>query len=158
MTEAVREHVATDPEFPELVRRDDVTYLYGECPRATGAASTVEGGCLPPLEVQSTPLCEKHARLYSDREHRATIIKGAPAAIFDGGRVLEIYTAQTTVTIYGQRPELVLRAAAALRLAAPRNIPSGVQPLYGLSPASEPVARALPPADPKELATTTPCQ
>lgn len=162
MNDAVRAHIAADSEFPEDQRRDTVTYLYGECPpetpRETGAGLFCHGGCLPPLEVQSTPLCEKHARLYSDWEHRATTIKGVPAAMFDDGRILEIYTANTTITIYGERPELVLRAAQALRRAAPTNIPAGVQPLYALSPATEPVPRTLPPPDPEVLAQTEPCR
>jgi hypothetical protein len=146
MTEAVRQHVATDPEFPQLGRRDDVTYLYGECPREQGAAARVEaraprwlptcvGGCVPPLEVSSSPLCQKHVGLYLDPdvgawEYESRSIKGVPAASFDGGRILEIYTANTTITIYGQDPELVLRAAVALRPAAATNLPRGIQPLH----------------------------
>ncbi|HEV2108493.1 MAG TPA: hypothetical protein VGR16_09555 [Thermomicrobiales bacterium] len=118
----------------------------------------LHGVCLPPLDVQSTPLCEKHARLYSDWEHRATTIKGVPAAIFDDGRILEIYTASTTITISGERAELVLRAAHSLRRAAPMNIPAGVQPRYALSPATEQVPRTLPPPDPEVLAQTEPCR
>ena len=159
MSEAVREHAGGGPLFPELGRQDTVTYLYGECPRLHGAAAGIEGGCLPPLEVQTTPLCEKHARLYRDRTYRATKTKAVPAASFDGGRILEIYTANTTITIYGERPELVLRAAAGLRRAAPINIPSGVQPLHALTAGLEPVSpRTLPPPDPVALAQTKPCR
>jgi len=159
MTEAVREHVATDPEFRQLGRRDDVTYLYGECPREQGAAARVEarasrwlptcvGGCVPPLEVSSSPLCQKHVGLYLGPdvgawEYESRTIKGVPAASFDGGRILEIYTARTTITIYGQDPALVLRAAAALRPAAATNIPPCIEPLYMLTTPPEPVARTL---------------
>ena len=174
MAEAVREHVATDPEFPQLGRRDDVTYLYGECPHEQGAAAarvearaprwlpTCVGGCVPPLEVSSSPLCQKHVGLYLDSdvgawEYESTTIKGVPAASFDGGRILEIYTAKTTITIYGQDPELVLGAAAALRPAAATNIPRGIEPLYMLTTPREPVARTLASPDPVVLAQTEPC-
>jgi hypothetical protein len=113
---------------------------------------------VPPIEVQSTPLCEQQAGLYPDREARWATIKGVPAAAFDGGRILEIYTADTTITIYGQRPELVQRAAGALKHAAPGNIPAGIQPLYALTPGLEVAVRALPPPDPAVLARTDPCR
>lgn len=176
MTEAVREHVATDPEFPQLGRRDDVTYLYGECPREQGARAEARaprwlstwlpmcvGGCVPPLEVSSAPLCQKHVGLYLDPdvgawEYESRTIKGVPAASFDGGRILEIYTATTTITIYGQEAELAFRAAAALRPAAATNIPRGIRPLYMLSPQCEPVARTLAPPDPVVLAQNEPCR
>jgi hypothetical protein len=161
MNEAAREHVDADPEFPESARRDDVTYLYGESTRETGGGA--DGSCLPPLEVQSTPLCEKHVSLYRDpavgaREYESKTIKGVPAASFDGGRMLEIYTADTTITLYGQRPELVLRAAQALRRAAPKNIPSGIRPLKALTPATESVPQTLAPPDPEALVREKPCQ
>ncbi len=91
-------------------------------------------------------------------KYESRTIKGVPAASFDGGRILEIYTAKTTITIYGQDPELVLRAAAALRPAAATNIPRGIEPLYMLTTQREPVARTLAAPDPVVLAQTEPCR
>ena len=93
-----------------------------------------------------------------DREARWATIKGGPAAAFDGGRILEIYTVHTTITIYGQRPELVQRAAGALKYAPPGNIPAGIQPLYALTPGLEVAVRALIPPDPAVLTRTDPCR
>lgn len=129
MTEAVREHIAPDSVAPELGRQDSVTYLYGDCPPLTAAEAKTEGGCLPPLEIQSTPLCEKHARLYRNPDvgawdYESKTIKGVPGASFDGGRILEIYITNTTISIHGQRPELVLRAASALRKAPKTSRPA----------------------------------
>ncbi len=164
VTEGARHHVATAPEFPELGRQDDVTYLYGECRELTGEAATVEGGCLPPIEVQSSPLCEKHKNLYQAPEgggweFEEKTIKGVPAASFDGGRILEIYTVDTTITVYGHDPAQVLRFADALRVALPDDIPTLAQPLHQLSngAALTPALAVLPPPDPTVLSQTEPC-
>jgi hypothetical protein len=165
VTEGVRQHLATDPEFPELGRQDNVTYLYGECPPVSGDAATVEGGCLPPIEIQSSPLCEKHKGLYQDAEagvweFEEKTIKGVPAASFDEGRILEIYTGNTTISVYGRDPQQVLRFADALRPALPEDVPELGQPLYSLSTASAltPALPLLTPPDPLVLQETEPCK
>ncbi len=166
VTGASRHHVATDPEFPELGRQDNVTYLYGECPTPINdEAAQVEGGCLPPIEIQSSPLCEKHKNLYQDPEVGVTpfkekTIKGAPAASFSGGRILEIYTGNTTISIYGKDPAQVLRFADALRLALQEEIPTLAQPLTSLAAAGAATAAlpVLPPPDANVLAQTEPCK
>ena len=149
--EAVRVCAPADPEFPELGRHDDVTYLYGECPIPQGAAAKVEGGCLPPIEIQSTPIGQKHRGLYQQPEMRAeyeeATIKGVPAAIFDDGRIVEIYTRDTTITVYGQDPAQALRFADALRLALDEDVPAVGRPLHRLSEAGSraPILAVLPP-------------
>lgn len=165
MNEAVRAHIAPDREFPEDQRRDNVTYLYGSArprPRARLARAFSATGvacrrlrCRARRCARSTRAC---TAIGSIAPRRATTIKDVPAASFDGGRILEIYTANTTITIYGDGPELVLRAAQALRRAGPMNIPAGVQPLYALSPATERVPCTLPPPGPEVLAQTEPCR
>lgn len=163
MNEAVRQHIATDPAAPEIGRRDNVTYLYGECPTLSASEIESEGGCLPPIEVQSTPLCEKHVGLYLDPElgaweYESKTIKGVPAASFDGGRILEIYTGTTTITIYGDDALQVLRFADALRLSVAENIPVLGQTLKSLVDGLEALPLAiLPPPDESILAQTEPC-
>lgn len=165
LNDGSRHHVGTDPQFPELGRQDNVTYLYGECPATTAAGADVEGGCVPPIEVQSSPLCEKHKNLYQDPAtsgwpFEALTIKGVPAAAFDQGRILEIYTLDTTITIYGKDAAQVLRVADLLRLALPVDIPTLTAPLTTLSAAAGlgPALPVLPPPDQAVLAQTEPCK
>ena len=113
--------------------------------------------------MQSAPLCEKHVGLYLDPDagawdYESITIKGVPAASFDGGRILEIYTGTTTITIYGEDPTQVLRFADALRLAVAQNIPVLGQTLNSLVAGLEAVALPiLVPPDQSILARTEPC-
>lgn len=97
----------------------------------------------PPLQVQSTPLCEAHAALYTTPgdtlgsslpyPHENLTIKGVPAASFDGGTILEIYTGHTTISIKGTDATLVRLAADSVRLALAAAIPLANQTLSTLS-------------------------
>jgi hypothetical protein len=111
-------YIGRDCEPPvrnEPTRANLVTYIYGDCVAADG------GSCLPPLEVQSWPACERNLSTYltgpdnAPMPHVETTVQGAPAAIFDDGERLEIFTATTTVVIFGDDPALVSRAALSLR-------------------------------------------
>lgn len=91
--------------------------FYGTCtPPAT------EGGCAPPLQIASWPACERNLALYekypapdgTTDPYTTTTIRGVPAAIFDGGQQIELYTAATTVVVFAENPGLA--RAAALRL------------------------------------------
>jgi hypothetical protein len=107
-----------------------VSFFYGDC-RADAA-----GGCPLPLEIQNWPACRRNLSLYRDSPggpplpRKRFVALGAPAAIFeDGGRV-EVYTGKTTVVIFGTDAARLRRAAQALR-------PSG---------SNKPVDRLPPPA------------
>lgn len=146
MNDATRTAAPTQPDAPDYGPHHDVTYVYGEC---------VGGSRLPPLEVQSSPLTEKHWTLYNDDgllgqyPFEEKTIKGVPAAFFDGGTTVEIYTAATTVTLYGDDPALVLRAAEQLRPALSADIPRVDEILDALSPEADevPVPESLPAPD-----------
>jgi hypothetical protein len=142
MNDATQTCVDPEPGTPEVEAQHDVTYIYGEC---------VGGSKLPPLEVQSTPIGEKHAGLYNDGllgqyPYEKTTIKGVPAASFDAGAALEIYTGTTTITIYGDEAGLVTRAAGRLRPAREPDVPAPGKVLNALSAAADavPVPDALP--------------
>ena len=89
---------------------------YGTC-TPTGS----EGGCGPPLEVQSWPECD---RRFWDSPSELTARKSVflsgsrkiPTAAFEYGLTtrLEMYTGQTTVVIFSAGPDLAVRAAHAL--------------------------------------------
>jgi class 3 adenylate cyclase len=90
---------------------------YGDCHAAPGQA------CSPPLTVQSWPACERNLSLY-DRypgppgadpiQHTDLTIRGVPAASFNDGEWVEVYTGDTTVVIFGQTQQLEEAAAQAL--------------------------------------------
>ncbi len=97
-----------------------------------------DGTCDPPLEIQSSPECDRNFSSYGVVEptravstRRSFFLSGShkiPTAAFEYGRFgarLEMYTGQTTVVIFSYRnsdpPGLARRAAHALaRLIAPK--------------------------------------
>ena len=99
---------------PPATRNDHTSYVYGDC--TPGGPRKDPGGCTAPVEIQSAPHCERNYRLYRGLDgrlypHRLLRIRGVPAASFDGGTVIELYTGHTTISIFGERPALVRRAA-----------------------------------------------
>lgn len=151
-------------------RQDAVTYAYGSCPSypRTGPAAGFEGGCLPPIEIQSAPLCEAHANLYTQpgdapdsavpEPHKDLKIKGVPAASFDHGTILQIYTRHTTIAISGTNDRLVRRVADSLRVAPANAIPRVGHVLSGVSTVSiPPIVHRLKPPDARVLRSTKEC-
>jgi hypothetical protein len=98
------------PHHGELIREDDVTFIYGACAPAHG------NPCMPPLQVQLWNACERHAGSYAVEPEWRGRIRGVQAAAFDGGTRLELYAGRVTVVLFvsaGRR--LLDRAAAGLR-------------------------------------------
>jgi hypothetical protein len=100
---------------PVLAPPNFVMVNYGDC----DAERT--GSCAPPLQVQTWPACERNLSSYAadpsgaPLPHRRLTVRGAPAALFDEGLRLEIYTGASTVVVFGERASLVRRAAKAVR-------------------------------------------
>lgn len=97
------------------------SFFYGDCKPARA------DGCPLPLEIQNWPACRRNPSLYREwpggpplpREQLSAL--GAPAAVYeDGGRV-EVYTGNTTVVIFGTDAARLQRAARALRPAGSNN-------------------------------------
>jgi hypothetical protein len=95
---------------------DFTTYLYGTCkPRGS------DGGCALPLEIQSWAACKRNLSVYSvtpdgrPLPHKRTTIRGVPAAIFEDGLRLEVYTGKTTVVLFGYSGPQLRRAANVMR-------------------------------------------
>lgn len=105
------------PAVAERVRADYVGFIYGDC------VALDEEGCAPPLEIQIWPACERSLADYrltpsgQPLPHRRTIMHGVPAAYFEHGLRLELYTGEVTIVIFGLRRRDVERAAASLRAA-----------------------------------------
>jgi hypothetical protein len=101
----------------QKVRVNYVDFVYGDC------AATDETGCPPPLEIQVWPACERSLSDYTltpagdPVPRRMTSVRGVPAAFFERGLRLELYTGDVTVVIFGLKKQSVLRAAAGLSAA-----------------------------------------
>jgi hypothetical protein len=101
-----------------IVRRDDtadyVSFVYGDC-----RPPSAEGGCAPPAEIQVWPAGRRNLGSYDVSRGGSvaepTTIRGSPAAFFDAGTRLELYTAQVTVVVFARSRERVGRIADALR-------------------------------------------
>jgi hypothetical protein len=113
-----------EPPDPILGRTTQTTVEYGSCSAPDGSA------CTAPLQVQAAPMCERRYSLYrtefgADGVGKETpvypynyiLVKGGTlgAASFDGGTTIEVYTGTTTVSISGEDPAQVRRAADAIR-------------------------------------------
>ena len=104
-----------------IVRRDDtadyVSFLYGDC-----RPPSPEGGCPPPAEIQVWPAGRRNLGSYDASRGGSgpelTTIRGSPAAFFDAGTRLEVYTAQLTVVVFARSRERVGKIADALRCVA----------------------------------------
>lgn len=102
---------------PAASHRNFAFTIYGDC------TPQPNQGCAPPLQVQSFPACERNLALYArypDPDGRPypyelTSVRGVPAAVFDDGTRVEVYTGDTTVMISGHSRGLVSAAAAALQ-------------------------------------------
>jgi hypothetical protein len=84
-----------EPDVGAPTRINMVVTFYGSCEPAGS-----DGGCAPPVQVQSWPSCERNLALYEKypepdgpaKQYTKTTIRGVPAAIFDDGRRIEVYT------------------------------------------------------------------
>jgi hypothetical protein len=100
-----------------VLRRDQgpanyVSFVYGDC------AATDDSGCAPPAEIQVWPACARNLSLYERSEglrHERTTVRGAPAALFEGGRRLEVQTGGSTVVVFGRTHAQVLELGSLLR-------------------------------------------
>jgi hypothetical protein len=104
-------------------RPNHVTFIYGTC----------GGGCVPPLQVQIWPACDRTLQdyYYSDnvrgargdvpsRPYKLVTVRGVPAAQFSD--MLEIYSGTVTIVIFGETARQQQRAAESL---VPANILAG---------------------------------
>lgn len=107
--------------------------IYGECSSASG------DGCSPPLEVESWPECARTPNSYvssesnseeggADLDPNATVSLSSapqtPAASFENGTRIEVYTGTTTIVVVANEPSLASAAANALAAAAASVTPS----------------------------------
>jgi hypothetical protein len=100
-----------------------VSLKYGDCTPSSDA------GCPAPLEIQVWRACLRTLADYQltpdpdgagplepdPYPHEKTEVRDVPAAYFEGGALLELYTGDVTVAIFGYERNQVLAAANALR-------------------------------------------
>lgn len=96
---------------------------YGDCVPGNGVLGSK--GCLLPLKVTTAVFAlRSNIELGSQRN---AIIRGVPAAIFEEGRAMELYTGRLVIDLYASTPA---RAYAAAQLLQPLNAPgSSAEPL-----------------------------
>lgn len=123
----------SESDVPLTHRANFVNHIYGDC------EATSDSGCAPPLQIQVWPACERTLSSYSltpagdPFPHEDATIRGVPAAFYEDGGRLELYSGDVTIVIFGQGREHVRRAAEALQpvnaaASAARNLP---RPLPG---------------------------
>jgi hypothetical protein len=83
---------------------------YGDCSHEKGIFGG--GSCLLTLQV-TTVVWKLHSNSNLGAQHNL-LIRGVPAAAYDGGRSIELYTGQVAVDIFSDSPERALRAALRL--------------------------------------------
>lgn len=105
---------------PQRFRANYVSLVYGDCTATPNGSGYDEPACPLPVEVQSSPACERNAASYGDVDgtplaRKGLTIRGVPAAVFDDGTRVEVYTDDTTVVIFATTPALALQAANRLQ-------------------------------------------
>ena len=96
-------------------RTNHMTFVYGTC----------GGGCVPPLQVQIWPACDRTLQAYHyndnirglrvggpSRPYDLVTVRGVPAARF--ASMLEIYSGTVTIVIFGESASQQKRAAESL--------------------------------------------
>lgn len=91
---------------------------YGDCVSGNGLLGSA--GCLLPLKV-TTSIYELHSNVDLGSQ-RNTVIRGVPAAIFDQGRSIELYTSRLVIDLHSNSSA---RAYAGARLLRPLNASGG---------------------------------
>ncbi len=117
-------------------------FIYGTC---KGADAFDGSGCGPPVEVADDSSCWNNLALYSKRDQPPLVrLRGTPAGLFtDGaGSKVELYTKNTTITVFAENIAQARHVALELR---------SIDGRYG--PGSR-----LPPATASTLAGKTRCR
>lgn len=89
-----------------------VDFVYGTCD--PGGGLFADGGCAPPLSVQTWSACERSIAGL-DVPYRRMTVRGVPAAAVDGDTRLEVQTGDVTVVVFATTRHLAWRAAHGLR-------------------------------------------
>ena len=89
---------------------------YGDCLRSKGILAG--GGCLLPLQV-TTAIYTPRPNFTLGRQHNV-LIRGVPAAVYDEGRAIELYTGRLAIDLFSDSDR---DAQAAARLLRPLNRP-----------------------------------
>lgn len=84
---------------------------YGDCVSGNGVLGS--SGCLLPLKV-TTSIYALHSNVDLGRQ-RNTLIRGVPAAIFEDGRSIELYTGRLMIDVYSNTSAGAFTAARMLR-------------------------------------------
>ncbi|HKP18353.1 MAG TPA: hypothetical protein VJT84_07725 [Gaiellaceae bacterium] len=93
---------------------DIVNYISGKC------TTKRDGGCAPPFEVQIWPSCVRNPSTYRltpagrPLPSKRTSLRGVPAAYFEDGHRLELYTGRVTIVMFGRNRKQLAQAAASL--------------------------------------------
>ncbi len=106
-----RQCTLASPNAPPHVRQNTVAYIYGDC-----KPPPEEGGCSPPLSVQTAPRCERgfSAPSHHNPLKKKVEVRGVEARLHEDGYRLELLTGDSAVRIFGNDRAQVLRAGRAL--------------------------------------------
>lgn len=119
MTDTIRRCDTASPADESPANR--ITYVYGDCELPEG-----EGGCAPPLQIQTWPACQRSKAGYSFEGkplpfRRLPSHGGAEVVEFNFALEsrIEVYTKSSTVVIFADNRELALEAIESL---APQEV------------------------------------
>lgn len=128
-----RERVCKEALEFEPARANYVSYLYGDC-----QAEDAGNGCSYPLEVQTWPACDRNLSLYFASTRTAAPYpfesfrtRGVPAARFDNGTRVELYTGAVTVVVFSDDARRASRAVASIQRVGASAVQSLPPPMSG---------------------------
>ena len=114
-----------------IVRREDtaryVSFVYGSC-----EPSGSDQSCAPPAEIQIWPSATRNVGSYDARGGGAAprlepvVVRGVAGAFLDEGTRLELFTGRSTIVVFSDSRDRLLRIARALRcVTSPGSVPTG---------------------------------
>jgi hypothetical protein len=127
------QRVVGTPRPNRPVTSNYMLFVYGTCEVAPGS----DTGCPVPLTVHVWPACERNPSVYEigpgePYPREQTSLRGVPAALFDEGTRLELYTGTVTIVLTSLDAGLLSKTAEALVPAnaiasAQKSLPSPAQ-------------------------------
>jgi hypothetical protein len=95
-----------------------VSYIYGDCEYRNPVNS--DGGCEPPLEIQTWPACQRSLAEYTYEgkpyPHTDLARDGdAEVAEFEDGSRVEVYTGSATIVVFSTDPSVAKKVLPLLR-------------------------------------------
>jgi hypothetical protein len=148
---AIARSVETEEDDTGAFVVDFITFVYGDCDVEEDEDSVAEdedSACLPPLQVQSFPLCHSDPANYPEEiqaEGTSVSLGDDEGIVYMDGTRLEIVVGDVLVRLFDEDPDRLLRAGEAISQFNPTAVDGGDAPICEAPPPQPPPPPPGPP-------------